>query len=146
MVGTSLRGNPVASSLSVGADELRVIGHAITWRLNGPYEHASPPGLSDEDRQILRILFNELCSQQRASQFSAKPVWIEVEKLYACKDGWMQLPPAYFRLMTDAVASFVGEFRHTPTELKVVTGLPASNALRLLSRMEAICPQDSALP
>jgi hypothetical protein len=133
-----IRGSAVVSSLSVGGDELRIIGHAINWRLNHAYEHTSPPELSEEDRQTLRILFNELCSQQRAFQFNGKPTLIEVRAPYACEDGAMRLSPAYFRLMTDAVGSVVQEYRQAPTEWQVVTGLPASDTSKLLSRMEAI--------
>ncbi len=128
----------MASALSVVADELRIIGHAINWRLNGSYEHTSPPELGEEDRQVLRILFNEVCCQQRACQFGAKPILIEVREPYSCVDGRVQLPLAYFRLVKDAVAAFLAELQHSPTELEVVAGSPASSASGLLSRMRAI--------
>lgn len=119
-------------------DELRIIGHAINWRLNGTYELTSPPGVNEEDWQVLRILFNEVCSQQRACQFGAKPILMEVGEPYSCADGRMQLPSAYFCLMKDAVTFFVGEMQHSPTELEVITGSPASKTSTLLSRMQAI--------
>jgi hypothetical protein len=128
----------VTYNLSVIDEELRVIGHAINWRLNGPFEHTSPPELSEEDRQVLRIFFNEVCCQQRVCQFGAKSILIEVRDRYSCADGRMQLPSAYFRLMKDAVASFFGELQYSPTELEVVTGSPASGTSGLLSRMQVI--------
>ncbi len=128
----------MTSGLSVVADDLRIIGHAINWRLNGPYKHTSPPGLSEEDRQVLRILFNEVCCQQRVLQFGAKSILIEVREPYSCEDGRIQLPSAYFRLVKDAVASFLGELQHSPSELELVTSSPASNSSELLLRMQAI--------
>lgn len=118
-------------------DELRVIGHAINWRLNGPCEHIAPRELSEGDRQSLRILFNEVCSQQRFCQFGGKSVLIEVRESYSCSDGRMELPSASFSLIRDAVAAFLGELQHSPTELEVLTGLPASVSSGLLTRMQA---------
>lgn len=128
----------MTTGLWVVTDELRIIGQAINWQLNGPYEHTSPPELSKEDRQILRILFNEVCCQLKVCQFGGKSILIEVEETYSCADGRMQLPLAYFRLVKDAVAFFLGELQHSPAELQIVTGLPVSSTSNLWARMQAI--------
>ena len=125
----------MATTLALTADELRIIAHTINWELNVAYEHTPAPARTEEERQILRILFNELCTQQNASRFAAKPLLIRLGRTYSCEDGWMQLPRAYLRLMTDAMASFLAELGHSPTEIEVVTGLPASSLTALLSRM-----------
>jgi hypothetical protein len=126
----------VASSLSLVTDEIRIIGHSINWRLNVPCGHAFE--FSEVERQVLRLLFNELCCQQRACQFGAKSILIQIGQSYSCADGRMQLPLRYFRLMTAAVASFLEESRHSPSELEAITGSPVSKTIELLSRMQTM--------
>ena len=127
----------VEAILRLAADEIRIIGHSINWRLNGPYEHTSPSESSAEDMQTLRIMFNELCCQQRACQFGEPSIIIEVGLPYSCTDGRMQLPPTYFRLIMDALALFLGEFRHYPADLELLTALPLASTSELFSRMQA---------
>jgi hypothetical protein len=124
------------------ADEIRIITAAITWESNIAYERTPPPKLSEKDKQILRVLFHELCAQQQVCLFGANSVLMEIGESYSCEDGRMQLPPAYFRLMADAVASFFAELRSSPTEITIVTGLPWTKTSELLSRLQAV--NDSA--
>ena len=128
----------MAASLSLGSDEVRIIGHAINWRLNVPYEHSSPSPLSEQEAETLRSLFNDLCSLNRLCLSGLESVLVEIEESYACGEGRLQLPRRYYRLMTDAVASFFKELRASPTELEVVTGSPSIKTSELLSRLQAI--------
>jgi len=139
IVGHWFGDNLVPSTLELATDELRTIGHAVNWRLNGPYHQTSPPGLSEEEKQSLRILFNELCAQQRVCQFGAASISLQIGVPDGCADGQMQLPPAYYRLIRDAVASLVSELQHSPAELEIITGWPAAHTSELLSRIEAVC-------
>src|SRR5436190_893235 len=126
----------MAASVALSSEELRIIGHSINWQLNVPYEHTLPPQLSEPDAQVLRLLFNELVSQNRHSLFSDSPVLIEIKDPYLCTDGRMQLPPDYFRLMTDAVGSFVKEVGSSPVEMEVITGSTCSKTSELLARLQ----------
>ena len=124
--------------LSISDNEHRVIAHAIGWRLHGPFGRTSPSVLSEEDRQALRILFNELCAQRTVCDFSEAPLLIEIGDRYRCENGRMQLSVTDFDLVKDAVASFLAELQHSPIELEVVAGAPASVTSDLLSRMQAM--------
>jgi hypothetical protein len=124
--------------LHFSGDDIRIVTAAISWQLNVPYEHTAPPNLSEADRQALRILFNELCFQQRVIQFGATSILVEVGEIYSCADGRMQLPPAYHRLMTRAVVSFVEELKNSTSELEIITGLPVSATFGLLARIDAV--------
>lgn len=121
---------------SFGTNELRIIGHAINWVLNGPYEHTAPPSLSEQERDILGLLLGDVC-RCLSDSGSAN---LAVAEPYSCTGGQMRLPPARLRLITDAVASFSNELRSSPVELEVVTGLPPSKTTELLSRLRGIYP------
>src|SRR5579862_6707290 len=98
-------------TFDLSGDDIRIITAAISWQANIPYERTPPPKVCEKDKQTLRILFNELCAQQQFCLFGASSVIIEVGESYACEDGRMRLPLAYFHLMAEAVASFFGELR-----------------------------------
>ncbi|MEI7684782.1 MAG: hypothetical protein WCL32_07120 [Planctomycetota bacterium] len=126
------------TTISLTSDDLRIIGHSINWELNVPYERTIRPDLSPEERQILRIISNELCCQQRACHFGRQTALIEVGESYFCEDGRMRLPLLYFRLMTEAVVSFLGELSQSPTEVEIVTGSPMASTVELLERMRSM--------
>ena len=121
---------------SFGTDELRIIGHSINWQLNGPYEYTSPPHLSEQDADILRLLFNDFCSLNQLCFSGCESVQVAVGEPYSIASGRMQLPPTYLCLMTDAVASFFREVGPDMTEISVITGLPGFKTAELLSRLQ----------
>ncbi|HYV39866.1 MAG TPA: hypothetical protein VE988_29530 [Gemmataceae bacterium] len=126
------------SNLKLGSDELRIIGHAINWQLNVPYEHTSPPQLCEEDAAFLSDLLTDLSRLNRMCLSNGVSVSVETGDPYSCKGGMVLLPSKKLRLMTDAVASFLGELQSTPAELEIVTGLPTSKTAELLSQLEAM--------
>ncbi len=129
------------AELSLTSEHLRIIGYAIGWRLNGPYERTSPPALKEEDRQTLRILFNEIAVQQIACQFGISSVTARLGQSYCCADGLMQLPWSHLELMTDSLAWLLAELADSPTELRVVTGSEPSKALETLGHLRHIIGQ-----
>ena len=129
----------MAKVLALGADDLRIIGHAINWRLNVPYEHTTPPPLTESEQTILSRTFTDVCALHRlcVGHSAANSVSVERGEPYSSADGRMLLPDLHLRLVTDALASFFEELHSSPTEIEVVTGLPPSKTSELLSRLRA---------
>lgn len=129
----------VISTLSLVADDLRIIGHSINWQLNPSIENQPTIDLAEQHRQVLRILLNELAAQQRFCQFNPpNKVDLEISDNYKCIDGFISLPTIYYDLMKNSVAFFVACLRHSPSELEIITGLPESCSLNLLIRMQKL--------
>ena len=125
------------TTLSLGSDDLRIIGHAINWQLNGPYEHTPPPHLKEEDAEALQLLFNDVCKLNQKCLADSQSIGIEPGETYLCHGGRMTTSQRYFQLMTDAVASFFAELQSSPEELSIVTGLPSAKTSDVLARLQA---------
>jgi hypothetical protein len=117
-------------------DDFRIIGHSINWRLNGPHERTTPPQLSDENRELLKLMFNELRGQMMACLSSGEATLVEIGSPYCYIDRVVRFPPDYFNLLIETVASFIEELKDSRSELEIVTGVPKSVSLDLLSRMK----------
>ena len=122
---------------SLGSDDCRIIGHAINWLLNVPYEHSSPPHVSDGDISILLGLFHDVCELNRMCLLESKTVTIEVAEVYACEGERLKLPIATLHLAIQVLASFIDELRSSPYELKVITGVPIGKSVQCLSRLQS---------
>ena len=129
----------MATGLALGADDLRIIGHAINWRLNVRYEHTIPPPLTASERTTLSQTFADVCAlhQRCAGGGAVNSVWVERGQSYSCAECRMLLPDDQLRLVTDALASFMEELHASPTEIELVTGSPPSKTSELLSRLRA---------
>jgi hypothetical protein len=131
------------ATLSLGPEELRIIGHAINWQLNVPYEHSPPPDLSDEEVTALSRIFSDLTSLMARCRSGAESVAIEVGGFSRVEGNHLGLSPTELRLLTGAVASFLGELQGSPTEVEVVTGLPWARTAEVLARLQATAPSGS---
>ena len=124
------------AELSLSADDLKIIGHALTWVLNMPSERTPSPGLSTKQRQEIRILVNELLAQQRACEFGPSVISLKIGDSFFCEDWQMQVTLEYFSLIVASLAAFYLELQHSPTELEVVTGLPVAKITALSTELQ----------
>jgi hypothetical protein len=111
----------MTNCLELGADDLRIIGHSINCQLNVPAERILASKLSQEERRILHTQFLDVREVHRVylSQSQLLPVQIGASNSYSVAQLTLSL--ADFRLMTDSVASFLGEFNHSPDEIHAIT-------------------------
>ena len=130
-------GNVMRTNIALGSEELRIIGHAINWQLNVPFERSTPLRLSERETGILSKLFADLCDLNRLCLAGMESVSLEVGEPYLCAEGRMRMPPDDFRMMTEAIASFLSELESSPSEIEIVTGAPSSKTAELLSRLRA---------
>ena len=129
------------TSVSVASDDLRILGHAISWELGGSYEHTPAPSRSEREVEILTRLHSSLCDLNRQSLAGVRPLFVEVGEPHALESGRLRISKEDFRLMIDALASFFGELSCSPWELEVLTGVPSTQTSELLSRLEEIYHQ-----
>lgn len=126
------------AKVCLGPEELRIIGHAINWRLNLPYENTSPSRLSEEEANTLSRILADLSGLIAAYWSGARPVEIELGDSCVRAENRLLLSPSGFRLVIGAVASFIRELGSSPTEMEVVTGAPWSKTPEVLSRLQAL--------
>ena len=130
-------GNVMRTNIARGSEELRIIGHAINWQLNVPFERSAPPRFNERETEVLSRLFADVCELNRRCLSGMESVSLEVGEPYLCAGGRMRLPPDDFRMMTEAIASFLSELGSSPSEIEIVTGAPSSKTAELLSRLRA---------
>lgn len=129
-------------SFSLNTDELRILGHAINWQLNGPFEHTHPPRLTEHEASRLLCIFNEICDLRRLFERQLGTVLVIIGEPCSFISGRLQLSPVDYQLMAKAVSYFFNEFRSSPEEITVVTGSHWLMTAELLSRLEAMYRPD----
>jgi hypothetical protein len=126
----------MSASITLRPEELRIIGHSITWQMYIRHENTPAPRLGAQETGILTSVFNNLCDLNRSCFSGAEAVSVEIGEPCLCEPGRIRLPQAHFRLMTAAVASFFEELRSSPIEIEVLTGSPWSKTAELLTRLQ----------
>jgi hypothetical protein len=92
------------TTMAIDGDAIRILGHSIIFVLHLQQEYTGEYTINREQKQLLRILFNELCAQQRSFQFNESPTIVKIASSYYCEDGFMELPTDHLELMTNSVA------------------------------------------
>src|SRR5262245_35071248 len=106
----------MTTKLSVGWEELRILGHAISW-------HLAEAHLSDDEANALSRL-HSACSDVIRSPLPATEWSLAIEpadSLLLTGDT-LFVPAEHLRLIMQAASSFCSELDHSKTAIESLTG------------------------
>jgi len=121
--------------MSFTRTDIKIVAHAINWVLNVPFNNTEPPQLSEQDQHKLELVFarfTEILAKQsaRVSLRKSNEFKLEGDILYC--------PSGHIALIFRALRAFSQELAQSPTEIEIVTGLPAANLQELCRRMALV--------
>ena len=125
------------AKITIPIDELRIITNSINWIFNGPYSDTFRPRLRERESEALKRLSEDL-PRQFPIDLAVEFVTIEIGEPYSHEPGRIRLSHDEFCWMSMAVGSFYGENWTSPTEIEVVTNLPAAKTKELLLRLREV--------
>lgn len=125
----------------LAAADVRIIGHAINWLLNVPFDSTPQPSISPEEYGMLSRIFEvlvEVISKElpfvKFTRVSSGDVRLDGTILHS--------PSGHLQLMHVALRLFAQELAHAPAEIAIITGRPAPQLFRLRRRLGLLVYQD----
>ena len=126
--------------LKLSKDELKVFASAITWTLWTPFDYSNPPSFTMKQRERLQAIFDLICQELHLphtewnATLTSDSLTIHGRTI---ADGNGEV-----RDLILCLAACYAEIGHSPTELAVVTGVPALVYSTLLTWTRSILDPD----